>query len=140
MKFSLILFLVLSSYGFSQSKIDSIFVYSSSLEFYLGKDPYEYTLLRFPREKTPLIVRDSLKFIELALNDTLYINSTKKGYVYFILEVFSDNKMTTYFFDDKKYLYFDNKKYKKMKDLYEYIIENIELEYNRTALEKNEIE
>lgn len=134
MKYILFIFLFYGFPLFSQLKIDSVRVYSSSLDFYLGRDPYEYILKKFKREREPLVLRDSIAFIENQLLDTVALPSPKKAYVYFIFEVYSGSEMKTYFFDDKRFLYFNDRKYKKMKVLYNYFIERIEENYNKNAI------
>jgi hypothetical protein len=47
--------------------------------------------------------------------------------------------MKTFYFDDKKYLYFENRKYKKMKKMYAFFIGLIEKEYNRIELNSEDI-
>ena len=139
MKLISLLFLFSVSTSFSQTKIDSVKIYSSSLDFYLGNDPYEYTLPRFKREENPLIISDSLDIIEVGLKDTIVVISQKKSYVYFIVEMYSNGAMKTFYFDDNKYLYFENRKYKKMKKLYAFFIGVIEKEYNRIELNSEDI-
>lgn len=130
--FKIIIFLLISSTAFTQSKIDSVLVYSSSLDFYMGIDPFSYTVLKYPREVDPIVIKnmDTLSMIDLTLSKLEKRDSTKAFFVYFLTEIYRGKEKEILVFNDKKQISYKGVKYKKDKHFYDFFIGVIENKYN----------
>ncbi len=135
MKYIIIFFLLTSTTVFSQSKIDSVLIYSSSFDFYMGEDTYDYSILKFPKEVDPIKITnsDTLALIASHFSKLIFKDSTKRIPVFFIVEVYKGNEKSVLAFSDKKLISFDGVLYKKNKRFYELCISLIEERYNKLA-------
>ena len=138
LNFKIILFLFLSFSCYSQAKIDSIFIYSSSIDYYMGVDPFSYSVARFPKEENPLVLknRDTLSMLDLALSKLISKDSTKSFSVYFLAEVYTETGKELLAFNDKKRISYKGITYKRNKWLYDFFIGLIENQYNNPKREE----
>ena len=138
LNFKIILFLFLSCSCYSQAKIDSIFIYSSSIDYYMGVDPFSYSVARFPKEENPLVLknRDTLSMLDLALSKLISKDSTKSFSVYFLAEVYTETGKEILAFNDKKRISYEGITYKRNKWLYDFFIRLIENQYNNPKREE----
>ena len=132
LNFKIILFLFISASCYAQAKIDSIFIYSSSIDYYMGVDPFSYSVARFPKEENPLVLknRDTLSMLDLALSKLISKDSTKSFSVYFLAEVYTETGKEILAFNDKKRISYKGITYKRNKWLYDFFIRLIEIQYN----------
>ncbi len=132
LNFKIILFLFISASCYAQAKIDSIFIYSSSIDYYMGVDPFSYSVARFPKEENPLVLknRDTLSMLDLALSKLISKDSTKSFSVYFLAEVYTETGKEILAFTDKKRITYKGITYKRNKWLYDFFIRLIEIQYN----------
>jgi hypothetical protein len=132
LNFKSFLFLFISSSCYAQAQIDSIFIYSSSIDYYMGVDPFSYSVARFPKEENPLVLknRDTLSMLDLALSKLISKDSTKSFSVYFLAEVYTETGKEILAFTDKKRITYKGITYKRNKWLYDFFIRLIEIQYN----------
>lgn len=132
LNFKIVLFLFISSSCYAQAQIDSIFIYSSSIDYYMGVDPFSYSVARFPKEENPLVLknRDTLSMLDLALSKLISKDSTKSFSVYFLAEVYTETGKEILAFTDKKRITYKGITYKRNKWLYDFFIRLIEIQYN----------
>ena len=138
LNFKIILFLFISSSFYAQAKIDSVFIYSSSIDYYMGVDPFTYSVARFPKEDKPLILKniDTLLMLDLALSKLIEKDSTKSFSVYFLAEVYRVTGKEILAFNDKKRTSYKGITYKRNKWLYDFCIGLIENQYNNPKREE----
>ncbi len=117
----------------AQSKVDCVLIYSSSFSFYMGEDPHDYSLLKYPKEEDPIKITniDTLTLIDTYFSTLVFKDSTKRIPVFFIVEIYKGNEKSVLAFSDKKLISFDGVLYKKNKLFYEFCISLIEEKYNR---------
>jgi len=138
LNFKIILFLFISASCYAQAKIDSIFIYSSSIHYYMGVDPFSYSIARFPKEESPLVLKnvDTLSMLDSALSKLIAKDSTKSFSVYFLVEVYAETGKEILAFTDKKRITYKGITYKRNKWLYDFFIGLIENQYNNPKREE----